>query len=109
MLPRSRRLSRAGFEQIAGFRRSTSRHFAMSFAEQAAIPGVGVVVSKKVAKHSVDRHLLKRQIREIVRPWITESRAFVLFARTGASTLTFSELEAELTALLHQSFPSGSM
>jgi ribonuclease P protein component len=109
MLPRSRRLPRAGFEQIAGLKRSASRHFSISYMASAPVSGGAVVVSKKVAKHSVDRHQLKRRIKAVMKPWCLSGRVLIVHARTGAATLPFSELEPELTALLQQSFPSGTI
>jgi RNase P protein component len=57
----------------------------------------------------VDRHQLKRQIKAVMKPWCVPGRVLIIHARTGATTLPFSELEAELTGLLQQSFPSGIM
>lgn len=109
MTPRSHRLPRAGFEQMTGLRRSASRHFSISYIESSPIAGQAVVVPKKVAKKSVERHLLKRRVREIMRPWAAPGRVLIIFARTGATTLPFSEIQTELTPLLQQSFPSGTM
>lgn len=109
MLSRSTRLPRAGFEQMAGLRRAASPHFSISYAETAPLSGGAVIVSKKVAKRSVERHLLKRRVKAVMKPWLTRGRVLIIHARGGASTLPFSELEAELTALLRQSFPSSTM
>lgn len=109
MLPRSHRLPRAGFEQIAGLQRAASRHFSISYMGVASLSGGAVVVSKKVAKRSVDRHQLKRRIKAVMKPWLVSGRVLIIHARTGAGTLPFSELEAELTQLLRQSFDSGTM
>lgn len=68
-----------------------------------------MVVSKKVSKSSVDRHQLKRRIKAVIKPWCTPGRVLIVHARTGAATLPFPELEAELTELLRQSFASGTM
>jgi len=108
MLPRSRRLPRAGFEQ-AGLTRAASPHFSISFGEGRPLKGGAVVVSKKVAKSSAGRHLLKRRVRETVRPWVLPGRALIIHARPGADQLPFPELKAELEALLRQSLGSGSM
>lgn len=109
MIPRSHRLPRAGFEQMTGLRRSASRHFSISYMESSPISGLAVVVPKKVAKKSVDRHFLKRRIRAIIAPWAIKGRALIVFARPEATSLPFSEIQAELTPLLQQSFPSGTM
>ena len=67
------------------------------------------MVSKKVAKLSVDRHLLKRRIKAILKPWCTSGRMILIHARTGAAEQPYAALEAELLELLRQSFPSGTM
>jgi ribonuclease P protein component len=109
MLPRSHRLPRAGFEQISGLRRAASRHFSIAYADSVLISGGAVVVSKKAAKRSVDRHLLKRRIKAVMKPWCTAGRVLIIHARSGAVSLPFRELESELTELLRQSFASGIM
>lgn len=109
MTPRSHRLPRAGFEQMTGLRRSASRHFSISYIESSPIAGLAVVVPKKVAKKSVDRHQLKRRIKAVIGPWAAKGRVLIVFPRIGATSLPFSEIEAELTPLLQQSFPSGTM
>ncbi|KND50104.1 MAG: ribonuclease P protein component [Parcubacteria bacterium C7867-008] len=109
MLSRSNRLPRAGFEQNTGLRRTASRYFSMAYIQSAPISGGAVVVSKKVAKKSVDRHQLKRRIKAITKPWCVSGRVIIIHARPGAAELPFSEMEVELTTLLQQSFPSGTM
>ncbi len=109
MLPRSHRLPRAGFEQIAGLQRAASRHFSISYIESAPLSGGAAVVSKKVAKRSVDRHQLKRRMKAVMKPWCVPGRVLIIHARTGAAVLPFPELEGELTGLLQQSFPSGTI
>jgi ribonuclease P protein component len=109
MLSRSHRLPRAGFEQMTGLRRSASRHFSISYANSSLISGGAVIVSKKIAKKSVDRHLLKRRVREIMRPWVIKGRVLVIHARTGADQLPFAEMQTELTTLLQQSLMSGTI
>lgn len=81
----------------------------MSYIASAPISGGAVVVSKKAAKRSVDRHLLKRRIKAVLKPWLTSGRLIIIHVRPGAMELPFAALEAELTALLRQSFPSGTM
>lgn len=61
---------------------------------------MAAVISKKVAKKSVDRHLLKRRILEILRPQVSSSRSLIVYARAGASTLPFQALKQELTELI---------
>ncbi len=59
-----------------------------------------MVISKKVAKRSVDRHLLKRRVMEILRPWCSPTHSIIVFARSGSPTLTFRELSAEIAELM---------
>ncbi len=85
MLPRSHRLPRAGFEQIAGLQRAASRHFSVSYiiessSDSMLLSGGAVVVSKKVAKRSVDRHQLKRRIKAVMRPFLVPGRVLIIHA-----------------------------
>ena len=64
--------------------------------------GSAVVVSKKVAKSSVKRHLIKRRVREATAPWNSDSYALIIYARTGSDTLPYSEIVSELTPLLQR-------
>ncbi len=59
-----------------------------------------MVISKKVAKLSVDRHTLKRRIVAAALPWCSETRALVIYARPGSAALPFPALKEELEALL---------
>lgn len=100
MLPRSKRLSREGFDLLTRARRVTSEHFSISYTEPNKIGGFGIVVSKKIAPLSVTRHLLKRQIRSILATYNHKGRAVVVFARKGAPGLSFDESKDELSRLL---------
>ncbi len=62
--------------------------------------GASAVVSKAVAKKSVDRHLLKRRMLQVLRPFVREDRYLVAYARAGSPTLSFRELSHELSSLL---------
>lgn len=56
---------------------------------------------KKAVKSAVKRHLLKRRLREILRNLIKKPDmpgTIVVAARTGADTLTFDQLNDELSA-----------
>jgi ribonuclease P protein component len=113
MLSRRTRISRQDFSLISGdktAKRAASPHF--SAVISAAGSGIAVVVPKKVSKTAVGRHLLKRRVRAVLRPWFlhtlsampsdTVARAVIVFARAGADSLTFPELSAELTELLRR-------
>lgn len=83
--------------------RASSAHF--SIMTTPAAPGHGgcaVVISKKVARLSVSRHLLKRRMLAVLRPWCGPERALVAYARPGSATLPFKELSTELSALVER-------
>lgn len=98
MLPRARRLPRASFPlAAAGPLRAASTHLSLSASN--AVAGYAVVVSKKVARRSVDRHRLKRRLFSLLRGGRLPS-ALVVYARKGAAELPFPALKEELRALL---------
>ena len=77
--------------------------------EGSAVPQVGFVVSKAVG-NSVQRNLVKRRLREIVRPLLSapspvafpeHSRA-VVRALPAASTATFAELGRDVQAAVQK-------
>jgi ribonuclease P protein component len=56
-----------------------------------------VILGKSVAKRAVLRNLLKRRIRAVMQPIISESDAdFVIIVRPGAADLSYEELRKEL-------------
>ncbi len=94
-------LSRPDFTAVSSDRaaqRLTSSHFSVTISNKGI--GLAVVVSKKVAKSSVARHLLKRRIREIVAPFSSDMSAVIVYARPGAALLPFSEIATEISTLL---------
>lgn len=100
MLSRNMRLSRAHFAPHGPEKRLASSHFSLSIRESGSQGGCAAVISKKVAKLSVTRHLLKRRILAVMRPWCSGSRALVIYARPGATSLDFPTLSNEITELL---------
>ncbi len=76
-----------------------SDHFSLVWGSSNT-GGGAVVISKKVASRSVDRHLLKRRILSLIRPHCSESRFLVVYAKKGSSTLPFKEISKEITELL---------
>lgn len=65
-------------------------------------PKVGFVVSKKVG-NSVQRHRITRQLRHILRPWLTSGRLsdgerLVVQALPGSAGSSFAQLEADIEA-----------
>lgn len=96
MLSRRQRIPRRAFPTRPQHREA-SVSFSLAYGKGQ---GVAVVVSKAVAKRSVDRHLIKRRILSIVRPFVREDRYLVIYAKKPALTLSFKALSEELTGLL---------
>ena len=65
---------------------------------------VGITVSKKVSKHSHERNLIRRRIREIFRveilPQIQHSTKFVIIAKNSALSASFSEYKEDIIVML---------
>jgi ribonuclease P protein component len=99
MLPRSRRLTRATFPDTRTAYRAVSPHFSLSWGPAKA-GGAAAIVSKKVAKRSVDRHLLKRRMLAVVASYASPSRFLIAYARAGSPALSFTLVKQELTSLL---------
>lgn len=99
MFPRSLRLGRNGFEQSRGLPRKTTPHFSISGGAFPDTAGIGIIVPKKVVKRAVERHRLKRRMREIVRKQTQDisGMIIVISARAGAADLSFDELTNELS------------
>jgi ribonuclease P protein component len=101
-MPKRRlQLSRPDFTAVSSDRaakRITTSHFSVTSSRIGV--GTAVVVSKKVAKSSVQRHLLKRRVREVVAPFCDDSRALIVYARPGAGALPYLEISDELSKAL---------
>ena len=66
---------------------------------------VGFVVSKRVAKHAVDRNYLKRLLSEAMRdllPELPSGLDIVVSARQKANTANLRILEQDMISLLHR-------
>jgi ribonuclease P protein component len=101
MTKRRMHLSRTDFTAVTADRsakRLTSAHFSVTISNAGI--GTAVVVSKKVAKSSVQRHLLKRRVREAVAPFISNMQAFIVYARAGSAALPYSDIVTELSTIL---------
>ncbi len=61
--------------------------------------GYAVVVSKKVARLSVARHLLKRRVLAALRA-IAKPPTLIVFPKAGATSVPYATLHKELTELL---------
>jgi ribonuclease P protein component len=107
MFARRHRLSRPEFSLVSrdtSAKRAASPHFSVVLSRNAA--GAAVVVSKKVAKTAVGRHLLKRRVRAALQPWVSSEYALIVFAREGSDAIVFSELAGELETLLQRVIPA---
>lgn len=82
--------------------RATSPHFSVTYGPAPSEGGCGVVVSKKVERSSVKRHLLKRRIREVLRNHCSKDFILVVYARPKSQLLPFEDLQTELTTLIEQ-------
>jgi ribonuclease P protein component len=63
---------------------------------------MAAVISKKTAKLAVARHLLKRRMLAVGRPWARPDQAVVIYARAGAPGLPYPALRDELSGLLRR-------
>ncbi len=62
--------------------------------------GAAAVVSKTVAKSSPVRHLLKRRMLSVMKPFTRSDQYVVAYARSGSPLLSFKALSDELSRLL---------
>lgn len=99
MLPRPERLTRATFGTVATGKRAISAHFSVTYAKSDE-GRAAAVVSKKIARLSVERHALKRRILAVSRPYVRAGRSFIVYARKGSTILTYPMLKKELEQLL---------
>jgi ribonuclease P protein component len=103
MAKRQLHILRSDFNAISRDR-NAKKAVSTHFSATSSVLGVGyaVVVSKKVAKSSVSRHLMKRRVREATRPFCDDSRAIIIYARAGAGTLPYAAIIEELSPLLQR-------
>ena len=85
--------------------RAMGPHFSISYGPTPETGGCGVVVSKKVEKSSVKRHLLKRRIREVLRNYCSKDHTLIVYARPGSQELSFEELSKELSEQIERITP----
>jgi ribonuclease P protein component len=96
MFPRRQRLSRAAFPHASkGGKRITLPYFALSASNEAL--GHAVIVSKQVARLSVTRHRVKRQVSAILRT-LELPPSLIVYARAGAPKRSFAQIKEELEA-----------
>ena len=117
-MPKKQRLSRADFSKItsAKSRRYFGAYFSLSvvpFSPEKTLsePKFACVVSKKAAKHAVDRNGIKRRCREAVR-LATRGRplaaSLIFYAKKEAVGASYARIEQDVGALLSQLRPATS-
>ncbi len=105
MAERRERLKRADFEAVshtADTKRLASTHFSIVFIRKTEKSGSAIVISKKIEKSAVKRHLLKRRVSEVIRAVDVPEGSLIVYAREGSSALSFTELSGELHTLLNR-------
>lgn len=102
-MPKKSRLTGAEIRSIRSPRRVHGSYFSLSISATAAdAVRFACVVSKKVAARAVDRNLLKRRCREIVAKRISyvPSGTYLLYAKKGALSATYKDLERDIVQML---------
>ena len=98
MFSRRERLSRAAFPTaLSTGRRFSSTNFSVVLPKESR--GYAVVVSKKVARLSVTRHLIKRRVLEALRTLPLPS-SIIVFPKTAVSRMSYQDVKVELATLL---------
>ena len=82
---------------LRGGGRLSSAHFTAILPKEAS--GFAVVVSKKAARLSSTRHLIKRRALEALRALVLPP-SIILFPKSSARDLNYKQTRAELTELL---------
>jgi len=110
-MPSKNRVSRADFMKMRGFKRVTGTFFTLSWGEILGrrVPGVAVVVSKKVAAQAVTRNSIKRRSRAVLQDMLKKqdsTQVFVLIAKKGSHTALFRDIRADIEGLMARALPS---
>lgn len=110
MLPKKHRIQRSDFDTF--FKKSrpyhgTSLTMRIGEASSDTPTQASVVISKKVIKGAVMRHIVKRRIYSILRPYIQTlpPSSIIVIAKKGGDW-GFSNLENEIQSLIAKAFPS---
>ena len=99
MLPRKNRLQRADFNHLTNGKRHSTEHFSCTQKESPVLK-VAIVVSKKTAKKSPDRHLLKRRVSAAIEENPPAPGLYNIFARKGSQLLSYHDIKTEISTLL---------
>lgn len=106
MLPRSNRISKKLFPNTSAGKVFSNSNFSLRFlikngsTEQFK---ASVVVSKKVAKTAIKRNLLRRRVYSIIQKEgskIPKGLNLIVYAKSGSTELSFTELKQAITELL---------
>ncbi|MCX6787915.1 MAG: ribonuclease P protein component [Candidatus Kaiserbacteria bacterium] len=99
MFPQRERLPRAKFPAaLSSGRRLSSVNFSVVLPKEAH--GYAVIVSKKVARLSVTRHLIKRRVLVTLRALAPRPPALIVFPKAPVSKMSVQDIKAELAVLL---------
>ncbi len=107
MLPTNRRIKKEFFTKIVktGFF-VHSDNFYLIYLNNNNLPSCfSFVVSNKVNKTSVGRHLLKRRMSKVVEKVLSKVKiglSSLIYAKKGASLLLYSDIEKEILKLLNK-------
>lgn len=104
MVPKRRRLARSAFLSKTTKKRH-SDYFSLVIPAEAS--GYAIVISKKILKKAVDRHLLKRRTAAALRRQSATilPRAGIIFPKASALTAPFGDIVSDLATLLSEPPP----
>lgn len=98
MFPRQKRFPRAQFPTaLRSGRRLSSQHFIVIIPKTGE--GYAVIVPKKIARLSVTRHRIKRQISALLEE-MSLPTALIIFSRSSLSGVHYQDMKKELIDLL---------
>ena len=109
MFPRKKRFPRTLFPSaLKTGRRFSSQHLTIIIPEAAVLPvgtqGYAVIVPKKIAHLSVERHKIKRRVLEALRtlPLVGQPLppALIIFPKSSVSSVSYKDTQIELASLL---------
>lgn len=99
MFSRRERLPKALFPSaLKTGRRISSPQFSVIVPE--AVHGYAVVVSKKVARLSVTRHRIKRQVLAALKAAPVLPPALILFPQASVARMTYKDIKVEILHIL---------
>lgn len=106
MFSRKNRIPRETLEQIIAQSKSLgSDFFNVKYIENNLdFPRFSIIVSKKVCKSSVGRHLLKRRFASVVRAYLNtfNRKDYVLFIKKEAVEQNFKTLKSSFERFINQ-------